>query len=492
MVRATGGTVFYSDAATTESQSVQIASGGNLGLGTGTPSQKLEMKNGNLLLSNSGTAGELRMQGTGTGYSAFKSGAQGATNITYTLPTAAPTASGQALISSTGGTMSWSDIPTTLPPSGSASGDLSGSYPNPTVTKLQGRAVSSSAPAVGDMLAWNGSAWVPSAPGSTSGGVPAGFMILGATATPPAGYAFAGFTTQTNVTGGWVRKSNVNRYALAAATVNGKIYVMGGNDGSNITVNTNEEYDPATDSWTTKSSTGFTARQQFAVAVVNDTIYALGGYNGSYLNTNEAYDPSTNTWATKSSTGFTARYALAAATVNGKIYALGGWNGSTLSLNQEYDPSTNTWTTKSDTGFTARYALAAATVNGKIYAVGGYNGSSDVSTNQEYDPSTNTWATKSSTGFTARRSLAAASVNGRIYAVGGWNGTFMNTNEVYDPAMDKWESQQADYATMNHHLAAAAVNGKIYVLGGVTPGYSWSSTNEEYTPPVVFYLFVKQ
>ena len=145
--------------------------------------------------------------------------------------------------------------------------------------------------------------------------------------------------------------------------------------------------------WTTKAPMP-TARCYVSTSMVNGKIYAIGGtpavdapYPG--VSTVEEYDPVTDTWTTK--TGMpTERGYLSAAAVNGKIYAMGGGKtlGSGLSTVEEYDPETNSWTTKTRMP-TERYLLSISAVNDKIYAIGGSVSSwpwPACSKLEEYDP----------------------------------------------------------------------------------------------------------
>ena len=108
--------------------------------------------------SSAGGGGITQLTGDVT--TASGSGSQAATVAKVqgrAVATTAPT-NGQALAWVTASSQ-WA--PTTITAAGSASGDLSGSYPGPTVAQIQGRAVNSTAPTSGQGLVWNGSAWAP-------------------------------------------------------------------------------------------------------------------------------------------------------------------------------------------------------------------------------------------------------------------------------------------------------------------------------------------
>src|SRR5437660_673528 len=81
------------------------------------------------------------------------------------------------------------------------------------------------------------------------------------------------------------------RYYHAAAEVGGKIYAIGGDNNGGLYLKVVEEYDPASNTWTTKAQM-LTGRYDLAAAEAGGKIYAIGGVkNGGILNVVEAYTP---------------------------------------------------------------------------------------------------------------------------------------------------------------------------------------------------------
>lgn len=176
------------------------------------------------------------------------------------------------------------------------------------------------------------------------------------------------------------------RYYLGVCAVDGILYAIGGASNSNVGLATVEAYDPVTNTWSTKSPMP-TGRGAHAVGVVNGIVYAVSGlttFSGSpvLLTTNEAYDPATNTWSTKAPK-LTPKYLLSASGMNGILYAVGGY-GFALNTLEAYDPTTNTWTAQTPM-ITGRGYMATGVVNNELYAVGGFNSTGNsLSTNESF------------------------------------------------------------------------------------------------------------
>lgn len=278
---------------------------------------------------------------------------------------------------------------------------------------------------------------------------------------------------------GWSRVSDLpaGRLNVAAASVNGKIYAVGGYDSTSpFFFPTVYLYDPAKPMLGWLSVSNLPAARGYSAAVsVNGKIYSIGGFDTN-INPQSSvyvYDPlqASLGWLNVSNLP-AARAYLAAASVNGKIYAIGGADSSTYkSTAFVYDPSQPTLGWMSVSNLPAgRGALAAASVNGKIYAIGGYDGTNYQSTVYVYDPSQPAlgWLSVSNLSL-ALGYLAAANVNDKIYAIGGYNSLYLGLYafSVYDPAQPTLGWLSENNPQMRRGLASASVNGKIYAIGGL-------------------------
>jgi N-acetylneuraminic acid mutarotase len=303
--------------------------------------------------------------------------------------------------------------------------------------------------------------------------------------------------------GTWGAASNAgfgSRAWFTSSVVNDKIYAIGGFGDSTLST-TIDVFDPAANKWSTLVTTGtFTPRGSLASAVLDGKIYVMGGMTGPETpdhmsNKLEIFDPATNSWSTPSTTGtFTRRNNLCACVIDGKIYTMGGFDASNdVNAFEVFDPATNTWSSPKTTGmFNPRGAFTAHVIDGKIYVIGGFNnlaakghrvlGEVDI-----FDPSTNTWSAPATTGtFNARLLHASGVIDGKIYVVGGTQNIrdplTTNTIQVFDPETNAWSTvKTTGIFTPRAYLSAAVVNNKIYVLGGQDTSRVFN-LNEVFTP----------
>jgi hypothetical protein len=96
-----------------------------------------------------------------------------------------------------------------------------------------------------------------------------------------------------------------------------------------------EKYNPVSDEWTTDLEPMPSKRSGIAVGTINGSIYVLGGERrqGTFDN-NERYDPVNNSWIIETSMP-TARHGLGVTFIDDKIYAIGSSLDPGLSVSWE-------------------------------------------------------------------------------------------------------------------------------------------------------------
>jgi N-acetylneuraminic acid mutarotase len=309
----------------------------------------------------------------------------------------------------------------------------------------------------------------------------------------------SGATSEPSHGGVWttLTPAPLKRTEVSAAAVGGKVYVIGGfaepalsNIKDLAITNQVEEYDPATDRWTTKAPLPV-GLHHAGIAVIGRQLYVVGGFTRSFLSvwsplaTLYRFDPERNSWSVLASMP-TARGALAATEAGGRLLAVGGYESDGNSAAVElYDPQSNTWSRRAPLP-TPRDHLAVAAIGNRVYAIAGRlnrDYGRNLPVTEAYDVSADRWM-KLADMPTARSGITAGVLGGSIYVLGGEgpSGTF-STNEAYHPDQDQWTTM-ATMPTARHGLGSAVVGPHLYVIaGGPSPGGSFSNVNERFTPP---------
>lgn len=260
--------------------------------------------------------------------------------------------------------------------------------------------------------------------------------------------------------------------------------------------NTTRLYTIASDTWALGAAAPGASSEGAGVAH-GGLFYSLGGRAGGPGGAPRAdiwaYDVALDAWNAALAPMPTARAGLAVAVVGNSIFAIGGrsntggpCSGGPLAAVERFDIAFGTWIPVAPL-LAPRSDLAAAAVGGKIYVFGGCDAAGSFLADVDvYDPVTDTWSAAPTDMPTARAGIyGVATKGGRVYVIGGWDGVSpgLSTNEAYKVAQDVWTAGLLPMTTARAEAGAVGHGGRIYIVGGATPGFGASvSANEAFKP----------
>uniref|UniRef100_A0A914QWV3 BTB domain-containing protein n=1 Tax=Panagrolaimus davidi TaxID=227884 RepID=A0A914QWV3_9BILA len=245
----------------------------------------------------------------------------------------------------------------------------------------------------------------------------------------------------------------LNTERRRCADVPGVIYALGGlGTSSNSAV---EFYDPLANQWipstempSLRARFGVAVkpdllfqRSAMATAVVKDTIYVCGGYNGTdSLSSVEVYRPDWRCWNTHPSLAI-ERCAAAAAVIDEQIFVIGGHNSAAIYNSVEVLDTSKSVTTPWQFGkqlLSPRCRHGATTMGGQIYIAGGYDGSQFLNTVNMYDSEKDQWYPLAPMNM-CRSRVSLVATDDKLYAIGGHDGkSNICSMEIYDSREDRW------------------------------------------------------
>jgi N-acetylneuraminic acid mutarotase len=287
--------------------------------------------------------------------------------------------------------------------------------------------------------------------------------------------------------GGWAirRPMPHARYGAFVATVNNKLYVIGGLVNQNTSVSYNEEYDPVNDTWISRAPMP-TARGLGVCAVVNNKIYCIGGVRArnSPIESVNVYDPALNQWQRRRRVPIQHYIGYNGGIIDDSIYVCSGYFTNASSYTDTvivYSVTRDSWFVRHSMNV-ARADFGCAVANNHLYSIGGlfYNVYPNI--NEEYTPAEDTWRIQDTLPV-KRSALVCTAIDNYIYAIGGERQMpriVYNRVDIYNTLANTWMlGESLNYA--RSYAGATTINNHIYVVGGISRSNNTMSSLEENT-----------
>ena len=293
------------------------------------------------------------------------------------------------------------------------------------------------------------------------------------------------------------------RHLAGAIVFNEKLWLIGGEDGSNVFKSVHSSDDGKL--WTTYTVTAleyvldedgsllydesgepivdpatFVKRKDFGIVVFDNKLWIFGGVDENGTNLNDAwYTEDGSTWYLHDREAeWDARYGFGVSVHSGKVYITGGYTTSAQN-DVWYTSDFRTWTQVTvSTAFTARYGHTMLSYNGYLWIL---IGSGVTNTYQSSDLGVNWIEVNADIGLGQREYHASVVFENKMWILGGNSGGTRQNNVYSSTDGDTWTTvdSSADWDARSGHCAAVLLN-KIFVYCGYsgTAYYNdvWSSS----------------
>ena len=276
---------------------------------------------------------------------------------------------------------------------------------------------------------------------------------------------------------------SLSRKATAVATVEIKgrqIFILGGNDDSRLS-DVWSSMDGA--NWGLETAgAGWAGREGHQALAHQERLYVLGGNDGSN-SLNDVWSSADGANWSRETAGaeWPGRKGHQSLSHQGRLYVLGGFGNSSLNDVWSSTDGANWSLETDDAGWAGREGHQSLAHNGRLYVLGGNDGSNRLNDVWSSADGANWSLETAGAGWAGREGHQALSHQGRLYVLGGVGSS--RYNDVWssaDGANWSLESNGAGWAGRDEHQALL-YNGRFYVLGGDDDSNSlsdvWSSAD---------------
>lgn len=275
-----------------------------------------------------------------------------------------------------------------------------------------------------------------------------------------------------------------------ATLADGRVVVIGGQNGSGKGIKVTSLFDPFANTWTKGADMAFPRWYGTATTLPDGRVLATSGNDasGNRISLPEIYDPVADTWTTLTGANRAQDlYPFVYVLPNGTLYEA-GTGADTWYLNTG---GTGSWTAGPVNAFgTSNYSESGALyAPGKIIRSGGGNPALNRTAIIDMNAASPTWKETAGMAFPRRRHNMVVLADGSVITVGGTRqaddvAAAVLEAEIWDPATETWTTvAPMTEARMYHSTAVLLPDGRVVSAGGEASGELHAQI---YSPPYLF------